>query len=320
MLDPSQVLQHASFPQSIKETAYKLLKIEIQGATNVAIQSIKAVLDWLKFSKLNTVSDITETALFYLEFLSNVRPNEPLAKNALKFIKYHLNTTSIQNVTQFKQIFTKLAKEYLDLIQYSKQQIIEKSLKHLQKANIIFTHCHSSTTESLIVNLNKHHDIKVVATETRPLYQGRITAKNLLKQGVDTIMIVDSACPRFITDDSVLPVDVVLIGADEITVYGDAINKVGSFGIALASYYAGKPIYVVTPSLKMFYKTLVTPPVIEQRDAKEVWPDAPKNLKIINPAFDFIPRTLISGFLTEFGLIKPDELEQKVTAEYPWIK
>ena len=113
---------------------------------------------------------------------------------------------------------------------------------------------------------------------------------------------------------------VVLLGADEITVYGDAINKVGSYGIALSAYYSGKPVYVVTPLLKLHYQTLVQPPIIEQRDAKEIWKNAPKGLRIINPAFDFIPRTFITGYLTEFGLLKPEELEDKILANYPWVK
>ena len=320
MLKASQILQHATFPHTIKKTALDIINIKIQGATNVATQSLLSIINWLSNSTITSPQELYNTALFYLEFLANARPNEPLAKNSVKYIKHHLHISSITSTNQLKKEFTRLAQEYLDLIKKSKQQIIKKGIKYIKQAHIVFTHCHSSTAENLITALAQDHEITVIATETRPLYQGRITASHLIKKKIQTFLIVDSAAAHFITDDRVLPVDVVLIGADELTIYGDAINKVGSFGISLASHYAQKPIYVVTPLLKIAYKTLYVPPQIEQRDASEVWKDAPKGLKIINPAFELIPRHFLTGFITEFGLIEPENIGQIAIKHYPWLQ
>ncbi len=324
MLNTSQILQRANFPESIKETAYKIANIEIQGATNVAIQTLNSTIIWLKSTDIHEIQELIDTTIFYLDFLANVRPNEPLAKNAVKYIKFyiqeHRKQKDFTSIKQVKDTFIKLADQYLKIISKSKKEIIKKGPKYLESAQIILTHCHSSTAEALIIAVNKQNKIKVITTETRPRYQGRITAKNLIAKKVDTIMIVDSAAPHFITDNSILPVDAILLGADELTVYGDTINKVGSFGITLSAHYAEKPVYVVTPSLKLHYKTLIQRPTIEQRPASEVWKDAPRELKIINPAFELIPRTFIKGFITEFGLLTIDTLEKTVVKAYPWIK
>lgn len=320
MLTASQILQHANFPDIIKQTAFDIINIKVQGATNVASTSLLTVIKWLESTTITSPNELLDTAIFYLDFLANARPNEPLAKNSVKYIKNNLNINLYNSARDIKKEFIHLAEQYLDLIKQAKKNIINKGIKHISAANIIFTHCHSSTAENLITALAKKKQIIVIATETRPLYQGRITATNLIKKHIQTFLIVDSAAAHFIADDSILPVDAVLIGADELTAYGDAINKVGSFGISLSSHYAQKPIYVVTPLLKLAYKTLYTPPQIEQRDAKEVWPDAPQGLKIINPAFELIPRHLLTGFLTEFGLIEPEKLGETALKHYPWIK
>jgi len=322
----SQLAKHVDFPEVIRETAKDIADVKIQGATNVAISSINAVLKWLSevvSEQKGQVesSKILTQALFYLEFLANVRPNEPLARNGYMFIKSQVQEQAAYLTgRKLLNAFKKLAEKYLKILKDAKEQIVKKNLEFVKDARIIFTHCHSSTAEKLIIAANNYAPKKVISTETRPLYQGRITATNLLNAGVETIMIVDSAAPGFIADDRILPVDVVLIGADEISTYGDAINKIGSYAIGLASHYAQKPLYVVTPLLKLHYETMYQLPAIEQRPASEVWEDAPKGLMIINPAFEFVPRTFIKGFLTEVGFVLPEEVEKKALELYPWIK
>ena len=162
-------------------------------------------------------------------------------------------------------------------------------------------------------------DLKAVCTETRPLYQGRITATNLLKMGVKTTLIADSAAESYVIGKGHFPVDVIFIGADEITVHGEAIKKIGSWGIALASYYASKPIYVVTSILKVEPETAHKPVEIEIREDKELWPEAPEGLDMHNPAFELINKQFITGYLTEFGVIKPEDMVGVLREKYGWV-
>ena len=87
----------------------------------------------------------------------------------------------------------------------------------------------------------------VICTETRPAYQGRITAKELVDLGIDTTFIVDSAARTFIDD-----ADVVFVGADAITSEGNVVNKIGSGGIAVFASEALVTFYVLSELLKFY--------------------------------------------------------------------
>ncbi len=309
----------------IKQTYEDIRKIKIQGATNVAIATFEAVKRWLKQQNFSSIENLYKHTASSLWLLATARPNEPLATNGVRFFVYRFEefmaTSNGDDVTvsEAYSMVEKILQEYLDIIAQSKREIVRFGRALFAPAQTLFTHCHSSTAESVIIESNKHLPKTVIVTETRPLYQGRITAKNLIKHRINTIMIVDSASARFITDDSFLPVEAVLIGADEILPNGDAINKVGSYSIALAAKEGKKPVYVITPSLKLNLYADTSGIKIELRPPQEVWPDAPAELKIINPAFDPIPKEYITAYLTEFGLIEPSKLSSIVKKHYPWI-
>jgi ribose 1,5-bisphosphate isomerase len=307
---------------SVEQIEKDIKTITIQGATNVAIATIHGVIlhcssitfkDWPEFYEhVKTVGG----------GLANTRPNEPLAKNGVKYIIYMLKTRfgEANTANKREEAFKIVSQEYLDLIKDGKQQIIENSIEVMDGVDEVFTHCHSSTAENVIIARSKvETNLKAVCTETRPLFQGRITAKNLIDSGVDTTMVADSAAESFIIGRGVHGIDVVLIGCDEITYKGDTINKIGSWGVAMASYFSNTPIYVVTSILKMDVETEQIPPKIEMREAKELWPAAPEKLKLINPAFEIVDSKFITGYITEDGILKPEELLAKIKENYSWL-
>jgi ribose 1,5-bisphosphate isomerase len=308
-------------PSTIKKTIDDIKSIKIQGATNVALATFIAIGEWAKECEITNYEEFKEKLVEYLNLLATARPNEPLAKNGVRFIMNQmvLQYPGMKDLKSASHAVMDLSNQYVSLIEKAKKKIVEHGVAAAKHADVIFTHCHSSTAESIISKINEQHPITAINTETRPLYQGHITSKNLLKAGVKTVMIVDSAAPYFIKDDSFLPVGAVFLGADQISVSGDAMNKIGSFSMVLASYFASKPLYIVTPSLKLDLTTIYNPIKIELRKDSEIWPDAPKGLRIINPAFDLVPHQFITGYITEFGVVKPEELEDKVRREYEWV-
>lgn len=308
-------------PQVIQKTIDDIIAIKIQGATNVALATFITIGEWAKETDITDYEEFKDKLGQYLTMMANARPNEPLAKNGVRYVqnKLILEYQGIKDTKSAAKAVVELANSYVKLLEDSKQKIVTHGVELCKHADVVFTHCHSSTAEAIIAGINSDHKVKAINTETRPLYQGRITSKNLLKAGVETIMIVDSAAPYFIKDDSFLPVDVVFLGADQVSVNGDALNKVGSFSMGLSAYFASKPLYVVTPSLKLDLSTIYNPIKIELRKDEEVWPDAPEGLDIINPAFDMVPHQFITGYITEFGLVKPEELEDRVRREYEWV-
>lgn len=309
---------------TVEQIERDIRSVAIQGATNVAIATFQGIKLFLKL--YNGVADREEfikQVKMVGEGLANARPNEPLAKNGVKYVFYHL-TIRYPNVSKVDEIINAidtLADEFLEIIKVAKDKIVVNSASVMTEVDEILTHCHSSTAERVIAGQNERRDgkLKVVCTETRPLFQGRITAKNLLDAGVDTTMIADSAVESFIIGRGSFGIDVILVGADEITMDGHAVNKIGSWGVALASYYASKPIYVVSSILKTDVSTMEDMPKIEMRAAKEIWPDAPADLKLVNPSFDLIDNKLITGFITEVGVIKPEEISATIKGRYEWL-
>lgn len=276
--------------------------LKIQGATNVAL----AVIDVIEKLLNNNINDKNQIINF-AKIVAYARPNEPLAQNIFQYI-------------QNKDDLKKAIFEYKEIINNSKEKIKNNTIELLKEVNILFTHCHSSTTTNAIIGIhNINPNLIVVNTETRPLMQGHITSKELLAAGINTFMITDPAASQFILDDKFMPVDAVLIGCDEILNDGSILNKTGSLNIALASFRDATPLYVMSPLLKFDLQKSFDNVVIEYRSPEEIWKESPSNLVILNPAFDKIPVDLITGFITEIGLIKPSEIATKVKENYPWL-
>ncbi len=306
----------------LKELKKDIKEINIQGATNVAIATVTGLILHCSSVTYGSWKEFLDDIQLVGNQLATLRDNEPLAKNAVKYIHYMILTRYMAADTADKRrdAFMVVANEYLKMIEDSKGKILEFGNKELHGLVNVFTHCHSSTAEHLIVDLSKGIiDFKVVCTETRPKYQGRITATNLLKAGLDTTMIADSAAESYIIGRGLFPVEAVFLGADQISITGDVVNKVGSWGIALAAYYANIPVYIVTPFLKVDAETAYKPMLVERRESDELWPEHPEGLNIDNPAFDIIDAKLITGYITELGIISAQEIPSLIRENYGWV-
>jgi methylthioribose-1-phosphate isomerase len=186
----------------------------------------------------------------------------------------------------------------------------------------VLTHCNAgglATADygtALAVMFTAHERgkrFRVFADETRPLLQGsRLTAWELSQRGIDVTLICDNMAAQVMKEGRV---QMVVVGADRIAANGDAANKIGTYGVAVLANAHGIPFYVAAPS-STFDLSLATGNAIpiEQRDPREVThglgkQTAPDGVGVYNPAFDVTPARLITGIITEKGLIRP------VTAE-----
>lgn len=296
--------------------------LKIQGATNVCIATFEGMKLYLELSKAEELQSLAEGFFSCGEELANARPNEPLARNGVHYVKYFFKEkySNISQISSAKEILRDLCDEYLGLITSAKKNSIDKCAKYLTNYDKILTHCHSSTVVDLIKEISKgDKNFEVVSTETRPLYQGRITAKNLIDAGIKTTLIADSAAESFAINRGSVPVDAVFLGSDQIMKGGYVINKIGSWGIAVAAHYGGKPVYIVSNLLKFDKDSVYSDLEIEIREDRELWPEAPRGLDMYNPAFEIIDNVLIAGFVTELGIIKPSEVEKVVRENYPWL-
>lgn len=308
--------------KKILEIEKDIKDLNIQGATNVAIATLEGMKTFIQESEIKDVEVFYKTVIEVGHRLSTARENEPLAKNGVKFVEYEFKRRNhdLQSVEDMKQLLEDYCDNYLYLISDSKRAIVESGVVNLKFMENVLTHCHSSTGVALIKGIAQNKpSFDVVCTETRPKLQGRISAKSFVEDGISTTLIADSAAESFIIGRGSVPIDGVFIGCDQITMKGHCINKIGSWGIAFSALYAEKPLYVVSPLLKVDPEVGLENLEIEVREEREIWEDAPKDLKIYNPAFEIVDNSLITGFVTEFGILKPKEIADIVKTKYPWL-
>jgi methylthioribose-1-phosphate isomerase len=155
--------------------------------------------------------------------------------------------------------------------------------------------------------------VRVLADETRPFLQGaRLTAWELVKDGIETTVITDNMAGAFMRDGLV---DLVVVGADRIAANGDTANKIGTYSVAVLAKEHGIPFYVAAPISTVDLETADGSGIpIEERPADEVAKVGtsqltPAGAKIRNPAFDVTPHRYITGIITERGILRPPYTE-----------
>ncbi|HEY8362788.1 MAG TPA: S-methyl-5-thioribose-1-phosphate isomerase [Tissierellaceae bacterium] len=151
--------------------------------------------------------------------------------------------------------------------------------------------------------------IFVYADETRPRLQGgRLTAWELVQEGIPAKLIADSVAATLIRDGKI---DIILVGADRIASNGDTANKIGTFMLSVVAKVYNVPFYVVAPTSTIDFDIESGKEIkIEERDPSEVTHIegiriAPEGIDVYNPAFDVTPWENITGIITEKGIIRP---------------
>jgi methylthioribose-1-phosphate isomerase len=180
----------------------------------------------------------------------------------------------------------------------------------------IMTHCNAGALATVaygtalgVIRATRESgkNIKVIATETRPVMQGsRLTAFELKHDGFDVSLIPDTAVGYAMSNGLV---NKVIVGADRILRTGHVYNKIGTYQVAIMARQHKIPFYVAAPLSTFDLKSKPEDVIIEQRKATEVTglagkKTAPDDINVINPAFDMTPPELITGIITEEGIAK----------------
>ena len=301
---------------AVKDTATRIKALEIQGATSIAVQAVKALGKEIRNLEWSSPEEVLELLNTSIATLVESRSTEPMMRNGLRYIKSKIHTTQWSTPAVLRSLVQDAEKDILMMFNEAKNIMIDVGARRIEDGDTILTHCHSSGVTSTLVRAHEQgKEFRVLQTETRPKYQGRLTAYELVETGIDTIMIVDSAARHYMKE-----VDFVLVGADAITSEGNVINKIGSSQVALAAWEARVPFYVVSTLLKFDPVTIHgTYETIEERDIDEIWEDPPAGLRILNPAFDVTRRDYIHGLISEEGIISPHSILEAIHRHYPWM-
>jgi methylthioribose-1-phosphate isomerase len=178
----------------------------------------------------------------------------------------------------------------------------------------IMTHCNAGALATVaygtalgVIRATRENgkNVKVIATETRPIQQGsRLTVFELKHDGFDVSLIPDTAVGYSMANGLV---NKVVVGADRIVKTGHVFNKIGTYQVATMAKQHGIPFYVAAPLSTIDMETKAEDVIIEMRKGSEVTgigekKTAPDDIAVINPAFDMTPPELISGIITEKGV------------------
>lgn len=302
--------------RAVEKVAKDIKALKIQGATNVATQAVKALSSDLQ--ELDDVSrdNVEESLSQYTNVLIETRETEPMMRNGLRYIQNWIYEGKWGNKEEFIGLVKEASNSILDMYAETKERFTEIGSRRILDGTTVLSHCHSSSVTQTLLKANRRGvDFKVIITETRPKFQGRITARELTDAGIETTMIVDSAARNFMKE-----ADIVMVGCDAITSEGNVINKIGTSQVALAAHEARIPFYVLTTLLKFDPVTIHGEfEVIEERSTDEIWKDPPESLKIRNPAFDITKRDYIHGIISEVGIISPHSILDAIHRDYRWI-
>ena len=218
-------------------------------------------------------------------------------------------------VEELRQNGIKLEKEDVEI----NKRIGDYGAEVVPKGATILTHCNAGALATVgygtalgVVRsaFAKDNTVQVFADETRPRQQGaRITTLELTMDGIPTTLITDGMCSYFMKKGMI---DMVCVGADRIAANGDAANKIGTYTVAIAAKYHNIPFYVAAP-LSTIDTSIASGDeiVIEERSREEVTHINGKTIcaegvNVINPGFDVTPAELITGIITEVGILRPD--------------
>lgn len=251
------------------------------------------------------------------KYISSSRPTARNLFYGIERVQAVVLKNKNSSVNKIKQIILLEAKKIMQEDMFSCRKIGAQGAKLLKDKSRVLTICNAGILATIdygtalgVIYAAKEQgkDIKVYSCETRPLLQGaRLSSWELNKQGVDVTMIADNTAATLLTQGKI---DIVITGADRIAANGDVANKIGTFNLAILCSHHKIPFYVAAPFSTFDLKIKNGKGVeIEMRKSEEVTKIllkknvAPAGAKVLNPAFDVTPQELISGLITDKGII-----------------
>jgi len=290
--------------KGVQRIVRDIKSLKIQGARNVARESLNAMIIAARGSKARDRAGFCREMKQAAEALADSRPTEPMMRNLLEqSVRYIYDSGKREgDLKQLKGLVVQNEKDLIAKMEEEAVKLAAYGAKIIPDDAIVLTHCHSSSTTRVLIEAKRMRKrFSVICFETRPRFQGRTTAAELAKAGIDVTLTVDGAMNLFMKK-----ADIVIVGADSVTSRGDLINKIGTCSLAHIARMNDVSFYSAAELSKYSPMTIFgTREKIEERDPKEVWERPPRGVAIRNPAFEATAAKYINGYITELGVIPP---------------
>lgn len=298
-----------TMPFSPIDETFQLIKtMRVRGAGRIARAAAKALSDYATSLRASTPEEFYTQVSKAGELLKSARPTAVSLPNGVNFLVSSVRRAvdAGKSVRELRKIVEESAADFIRHSLEAVDRIAEMGARRISDGDVLLTHCQSDAASGVIIRAQEMgKDISVFVTETRPRFQGRLTAAVLARNGVRTTLIVDSAARLYMGK-----VDKVVFGADAIAANGAVVNKIGTAQISLVAKEARARVFVAAESYKLSPQTFLGELVeIEERDAGEVvprgWRQDHAAIKVRNPAFDVTPPEYIDLIITERGVFPP---------------
>ncbi|NMA44247.1 MAG: S-methyl-5-thioribose-1-phosphate isomerase [Candidatus Diapherotrites archaeon] len=296
----------------VKKTVRDIKSLKIQGATNVRKKAISAIAKSVKSSKEKNPANFRKEFFQNCSLLFNSRPTEPELRTAIRIVKQSIADKNL-SVSEMKEKIIESIQKYEKNRAKAMEDISRFGANMIEPNSTILTICHSSTVVKMLIKAKKKIN-HVYCLETRPRYQGRITARALSDAGIKVTLLVDNAASTVMKK-----CDYFFSGTDAFLADGDIINKIGTNHVSILCKKYDVKHYAVMSTHKFEPSTLLgKQQPIEQRDVSEVWSEkemkkfGAKKIKLMNPAFDRTDSSTIEGIICEIGIFTPQNLVMKL--------
>lgn len=311
---------HLATQESIWEAIYKL---QVRGAPAIGIAAGYGVYLGAKASNATTYEEFKKDFDKSKDYLASSRPTAVNLFWALERMASRLEKEKSKTVLEMKSALLEESNQILLDDEEVCQSIGKFGADLLKDGMTILTHCNAGAIATsgfgtalapVYVAKDQGKNISVYADETRPLLQGaRLTAWELVESGVDTTLICDNMASIVMKEGKI---DAIFVGCDRVALNGDTANKIGTSGVAILAKHYGIPFYVCAPMSTIDIECQTGADIhIEERPGTEItdmWyetPMAPSKVNTYNPAFDVTDHELITGIITEKGILRPNYKE-----------
>lgn len=310
-----------------KEIWDAIYLLQVRGAPAIGVSAGFGIYLLMKHSNAASYEEFISELKEKSDYLNSSRPTAVNLSWALKRMESHVVDYYEKVKTEassFSEVRTKLINEMRDESERIKaedvdvcRRIGENGLTLIKDGYGLLTHCNAgqlatckygTATAPMYLAHEKGMNIKVYCDETRPLLQGaRLTAFELHSAGIDTTLICDNMSASLMKSGAI---NAIFVGCDRVAANGDAANKIGTSVVATVAKRYNIPFYVCAPTSTIDINTATGADInIEQRKPEEVtemWYKermAPEGVKVYNPAFDVTDADLITGIVTEYGVL-----------------
>jgi len=298
-----------------KDVAQAIRTLVVRGAPAIGVSGAFG----MALAALQSKSETKEGLLSDLEKAKKILfETRPTAVNLPWGVEIIMEIAKQGNsISDIRESVINKAKQMADDDVQTNKKMGKNGAELFHNNDTIMTHCNAGALATVgygtalgVIRALKENgkNIKVIATETRPVQQGsRLTAFELKNDGIDVSLIPDTAVGYTMANGLV---NGVVVGADRILRTGHVFNKIGTYQVATMAKQHNIPFYVAAPLSTFDLTSNPDDVVIEQRKATEVTGigerrTAPEGIDVINPAFDMTPPELINGIITEKGVAKP---------------